>query len=571
MQTNVPDLAEETPNVAVSEQAGPRRRHDEVLADIARFAGSSLELTVVLERIVERAAALTGADRSSILLLDRSGRRLLPSAFYGMDPAFTDGWKRRPLNVSDERLSQEVIATRLPVVVDEPASDPRTDKTSVEFFGDRSLLVAPLVRRGHVLGTLFINHVREHYRFTDEDVATVTAIANQAAIAIDNARLYTDMHRVATQLRRSFRLAGEALAAGRDVARHLELMVQLAVDTVDADGGVIRLLDEAGRSSYPAAVIGTANQEAAHRVTFPLVIEGHPHGALELWREASAFDEEERELLASFAGHVRSAINHAHLYASLEEERRRAQLAERTQADFSSMVSHELRTPLALIKGYVDTLLRPPVPLSPERVQRFIEGISSATDRLRRLIDNLLSSSRLETDLFTVDPRPVEVHALIQRAVHAAAVLAQGREITIQAPGHELWVLGDVDQLTQVLENLIGNAMKYAPGKSPVVITAEGVDRHVTLSVRDHGPGIPPDRLDLIFQKFYRIGDSRAPSQQEAQRQPPAAAPPGLGLGLYICRRLIEAHGGRIWAENIPAGGSAFFVELPARAVTGSE
>lgn len=571
MQTNVPGVAEVAPSAPAIEQAGPRRRHDEVLADIARFAGSSLELAVVLERIVERAAALTGADRSSIWLLDRSGRRLLPSALYGMDPAFTEGWKRRPLNVSEERLSQEVIATRLPVVVHDPTNDPRTDKTSVEFFGDRSLLVAPLVRRGRVLGTLFINHVREHYLFTDEDVATVTAIANQAAIAIDNARLYSDMHRLATQLRRSFQLAGEALAAGRDVARHLELMVQLAVDTVDADGGVIRLLDEAGRSSYPAAVVGISEGADAYRVTFPLVIEGHPRGALELWRETSAFDEEERELLASFAGHARTAINHARLYASLEEERRRAQLAERTQADFSSMVSHELRTPLALIKGYVDTLLRPPVPLSPERIRRFIEGISSATDRLRRLIDNLLSSSRLETELFTVDPRPVEVHALVQRAVNAASVLAQGREIAIQAPSHELWVLGDVDQLTQVLENLIGNAVKYAPGDSPVVVAAVGMDHHVWLSVRDQGPGIPPDALDLIFQKFYRIGDSRAPSQKEAQRQPPAAAPPGLGLGLYICRRLIEAHGGRIWAENVPSGGSAFFVELPARAVTASE
>jgi signal transduction histidine kinase len=548
-------------------ETGARRRHDEVLADIARFAGSSLDLSEVLERIVERAAALTGADRSSIWLLDRSDQRLLPSALFGMDPAFTAGWKQRPLDLTAERLSQEVIATGRPVVVHDPASDPRTDKTSVAFFGDQSLLVAPLERRGRVLGTLFINHVRDRYHFTDGDVATVVAIANQAAIAIDNARLYTDTLRLATQLRRSFRLAGEAIAASRDLERNLELMVQLAIDTVGANGGAIQFLDEGGRGPYPVVLAGEPARDSHFRALFPLVSEGYPQGALELWRSAPEFDEEEHDLLAAFAGHARTAIDHAQLYASLEAERERARLAEQIQADFSSMVSHELRTPLALIKGYVDTLLRPPVPLNADRSRRFIEGISGATDRLRRLIDNLLSASRLEAEFFAIDPHPVEVQALIQRAVSAAAFLARERQMVIHAPENELWVLGDADQLTQVLENLIGNAVKYAPGTSPVEITAQAIGNQARLTVRDQGPGIPPDALDLIFQKFYRIGQTRAQDGLGGTGGlgGDGPGPPGLGLGLYICRRLIEAHGGRIWAENGADGGSVFNVELPTR------
>ena len=143
-----------------------RRRHDEVLADIARFAGSSIDLNDVLNRIVERAAQLTGADRASIWLLDRTGERLLPSALFGMDAAFAADWKTRPLPLKREPLSREVIATGQPVIVEDAASDPRTDKASVKFFGDRSMLVAPLVIRQRIIGTLFLNHVRMPYQFT---------------------------------------------------------------------------------------------------------------------------------------------------------------------------------------------------------------------------------------------------------------------------------------------------------------------------------------------------------------------------------------------------------------------
>ena len=184
------------------------QRHAVVLADIARYAGSSLELEEVLNRIALRAAALTGADRASIWLLDRSGRRLIPSALFGMDPAFTEEWKRHPLDLAAEPLSREVVETGRPVVVTDAAADPRTDKRSVAFFGDRSILVAPLVSRGRILGTLFLNHVRQQYLFTDADVATTAAIANQAAIAIDNAQLFHDTRRLA---------GGDAVRARQDV------------------------------------------------------------------------------------------------------------------------------------------------------------------------------------------------------------------------------------------------------------------------------------------------------------------------------------------------------------------
>jgi len=549
-------------------EARPARhaRHDEILAQIARYTGSSLELDEVLERIVQAAAELTGADRASILLLDRSGELLLPSALHGMEPDFVAGWKRRPIRLADEPLSREVLATGRPVIVEDAPTDPRTDKASVAFFGDRSILVAPLISRGRILGTLFLNHVRERYHFTPEDVATTTAIANQAAIAIDNARLLRDTRRLAEQLRRSFRYAGEALASGVDLPRALQMMVQLAVETVDADGGSLHLIDETGRGTYLVTASGGAPVAGADVVEFPLIADGRRLGALALWRRAPPFSADERELLTAFAGHARSAIEHAQLYARLQEEQQHAQEAERTRAEFASMISHELRTPLALIKAYVATLLRPGLHLAPETVVRFLEGIDSACDRLRRLIDNLLSTTTLESGAFRTQPRPIEVHELLRHALAGVAVLAGSRPVEVAAPAEEVWLLADPDQLTQVIENLIGNALKYAPGASPVRVVAERLPACVRISVMDSGPGLPPETLELVFEKFYRVGGG-SPSEAVPGRGG-GRRPPGVGLGLFICKRIVEAHGGRIWAENLAEGGAAFRFELPVSART---
>ncbi len=544
-----------------------RRRHDQVLADIARFAGSSLELEEVLERIVAGAAALTGADRASILLLDRSGRRLLPSALWGMDAAFTADWKTRPIWLHQEPLSREALASGVPVTVVDAAADPRTDKQSVAFFGDQSILVAPLSRRDRLLGTLFLNHVRDRYAFTPDDLETTGVIAGQAAIAIDNARLYGDTRRQAEQLRRSFRYAGEALAAGVDLQSTLRFMVQLAVESAGAGGGSLRLLDEDGRSTYVVVSTGDAPPDGAERQEFPLVSDGHLLGTLALWRFAPPFDPKERELLASFAGHARIAIEHARLYARLQEEQRRARQAERTQTDFVSMVSHELRTPLALVKAYAATLLQEGLPIPEERRHRFLEGIATATDRLQGLIDNLLSATSLDAGLFISQPAPLEVGALLREALGEVAFLAEERRLDLEAGPEPLWVLGDRQQLRQVVENLITNAVKYTPPDSPLAVLATGTERIVRISVADSGPGIPPAALELIFEKFYRVpvGDPVESGSSDGARPPEATTgrPGGLGLGLYICRRIVEAHGGRIWAENPPEGGAAFRVELP--------
>ncbi len=174
--------------------------------------------------------------------------------------------------------------------------------------------------------------------------------------------------------------------------------------------------------------------------------------------------------------------------------------------------------------------------------------------------------------MFTISPQPLEVRQLVQRAVSAAAVLDQAREIRVDLPEGELWVLGDADQLAQVLENLVSNALKYAPGNDPVRVSAARDETRVRLSVVDTGPGVPREAIERIFDKFFRVGDGASTEGTvESQGRSATTQPRGLGLGLYICRRIVQAHGGRIWAENGPEGGSVFHVELAARANPGRD
>ncbi|MGH2458989.1 MAG: GAF domain-containing protein [Chloroflexota bacterium] len=230
-------------NAELSSAAPVRLRADEsaVLLEVAQAAGSTLDLHEVLERVAEKTARLTGADRCSLWLLDGTRDLLLPAAIYGIDPSFAVRWKRKILAIKDERLSQEAITTGQPVIVLDAASDPRTDKKAVDFFGDKSILVVPLASKGRVIGTLFLNHISRPYWYSPQEVAIIQAIASQAAVAIENAQLYEESRRSRHELLASFRRIGDALATGLDLADTLRLVVDLATEMLRATVGVLTL------------------------------------------------------------------------------------------------------------------------------------------------------------------------------------------------------------------------------------------------------------------------------------------------------------------------------------------
>jgi PAS domain S-box-containing protein len=217
---------------------------------------------------------------------------------------------------------------------------------------------------------------------------------------------------------------------------------------------------------------------------------------------------------------------------------------DQAQQDFVAMAGHDLGSPLTVLRARAQLL---------QRRQRYdeesIAAILEQTARMDRLIGDLRELAQVEGGGLSIQREDVDLVALAQEAVERARTLATGHVVHFSAPERPIVVAGDRDRLGQVLDNLLGNAVKYSPGGSEVLVTVEAVGREACLRVADQGPGIPIDALPRLFERFYR-----------GQH---AAGSAGLGLGLYISRMLVEAQGGRIWAASTPGAGSTFTIALP--------
>jgi histidine kinase len=214
-------------------------------------------------------------------------------------------------------------------------------------------------------------------------------------------------------------------------------------------------------------------------------------------------------------------------------------------------VAHELRTPLTAIKGSMEGLVDGVLPASPET----FEQVAAEAERLNRLVDDLQELSRVESGAVALDLGPVSLPELAETARRrlSAPCAAKGVSLTLDLPPDLPPVRADTDRLLQVLTNLLGNALQYTPAGGRVTLSAEKRGREVLIRVTDTGIGIPPEHLPHIFDRFYRVDKSRS-------RQ----AGGGSGIGLTICKHLVEAHGGRIWAESAGEGqGSIFTFTLP--------
>ncbi|HEX9015650.1 MAG TPA: GAF domain-containing protein [Chloroflexota bacterium] len=1024
-----------------------RVRAASALVEVARTAGSTLRLEEVLDLVTERTATLVGADRCGLWLVDRDRASLHPSSLYGMPPDFVQKWKQDGMPLETELLSKEAIETEQPVLVSDAPNDPRTDKEAVRFFGDKTILVLPVVARGQTQGTLFINHVRNYHRYTRGEMETAMAIASQAAIAIQNARLYREVEEWGSQLERlqaimsklsrsrsvssiagiiadelrnlirydncrvlvlqedsnelvplavvsssteypvdtleslrisigqgitghvaqtgvaaivgdaardprafyipgtaivdesmiaapinfegrvigvitlsrlginsftesdlrlleifvseasiefenarlyqetqkksrellvSFHRVGDALATGLDLDETLQIVTNLAAEMVRAAACAIQLVDETdgtlvfravkglpidtGQGSVSSSGRGLGwrvvrenspllipDLTSAERPSWmddeiatklrtylgvPLVLGGRTIGVLAVFGgRTGQFGQPDAELLSSFAHQAAIAIRNAQLFVSLQErlrelaglaeishsvatltnlddtyrelsrsiavllhaegcslllaadgstlvpqfpsyglsqdelsglvfrvgegsgddssgpycplqsvdglvvtcrgewknspwlvapmraqdkligavlvtgrlissfnendirlltilsanagvivqnailfqsveserdeleaiikntsdaiilldqddrvarineaaeiltgcrasevigrrceelfvgqmppegrlasanseliqiiERRhpvpyfegvvvtregeareiaasysyvrpagrgegmaviiardisRLREVERMKSEFASMVSHELRTPLGLIKGYASTLLNPQLSIDATTAQRFLMGIDGAADRLAKLIENIMSVSRIESGLFRLTTHEMDLGKVIANAVNTARSVSKGHEIMLDVPRRAVKVEGDRVQIELVMDNLLGNAIKYSPMGRPIRVELKRHGQEVEVRVTDEGIGIAPQHLPKVFDKFYRVegGYSRRT--------------PGSGLGLYICQSIVQAHGGRIWAESVPGEGSTFSFTLP--------
>jgi K+-sensing histidine kinase KdpD len=306
-------------------------------------------------------------------------------------------------------------------------------------------------------------------------------------------------------------------------------------------------------SHSPEIKPGQNRLEQKFFLGLPLLLSGKNIGSLVFVRFGGPPFTNDQILLAEFiALHVTQVLEHKRLVervGNLEAERRLVQL----QSDFIATVSHELKTPLGFIKGYATTLLREDAHWNLETQKEFLTIINEETDRLTELVDNLLDSSRLQAGTLDIELKNVDLTSLVGENVERLRVRYPQMEIQWMPRDHDFIIEADPKRLSQVLENLVGNAAKYAPD-SPLQIWLKDKDADVELVVKDNGPGVSTDDQKLIFKRFFRSAEAKDKVR-------------GSGLGLYICKQIVQAHHGKIDIRSIKGKGAEFIVTLPKHAV----
>ncbi|MBI2887314.1 MAG: GAF domain-containing protein [Chloroflexi bacterium] len=285
----------------------------------------------------------------------------------------------------------------------------------------------------------------------------------------------------------------------------------------------------------------------------PLVSPKGVLGVLSLSRLGGGPPEaEDGETLAAICSQLAVALENAQLLRELAQLQAQHEL-DRLKTEFISAVSHELRTPLGIIKGYASALSLEDVAIDPSIRREFLQVVEEEADKLQQMIEELLDTSRLQAGRLQVDPRPVSLKELLDVALHRAApVVQQGGHVlkTPQLP-EKVMVNADPGRVEQVLYNLLDNAVRYSSPGTPIEIGVDLAGDEISISVTDHGEGIPSPDLEHIFEPFYR----GATAQRGSTR--------GVGLGLAICQGIVKAHGGRLWVDSVLTKGSTFIFTLP--------
>jgi signal transduction histidine kinase len=317
-------------------------------------------------------------------------------------------------------------------------------------------------------------------------------------------------------------------------------------------GGLGQADDQVQLVWQPTAASWAQRERIAQILALPLLERsGKLIGVIYVFRDRSAarFGPADRDVLNVFASQATTTIQQTRLANAMLAERQRL---ESMQTSFVSIVSHELQTPVSIIKGYAGTLARPDGPWSRDTVIRIAHTIEEECDRLYRLISDLLDISRIQAGRVAMSIGPVDLPDLAETLAERSRPRSSAHQFKTEFPAEFPIISGDREKLRQALGNLVDNAIKYSPSGGTIALGGRVEPEHVVVYVRDQGIGISGDEHNRVFERFHRVDTRLSRSTQ------------GVGLGLYICRVIVEAHGGQIWVESGGTDqGSTFYIRLP--------
>ena len=515
------------------------------LSEASLRINESLDLETVLQEVVDSARALTGSPYGVITTLDDSG---LPKDFV------TSGMTPEDRQVLENYLPDGLLVYQYLSGLREPLRirnyhDYIASVGLSDFlpFSVSSFLTAPIRHAGRAEGNIYLAKQEPGGEFTQEDEETLVMFASQAALVIANASRHRSEQQARANLetlidtspvgvavfdartgvpvsfnREAARIVGDLQAPGRPPEQLLEVLTFRR-----ADGREISL------EEFPLAqALNTGETVRAEEIVIQV-----PDGrsVTTLINATPIYSE---------GGGLESVVVTLQDMTPLEE-------MERLRAELLGVVSHELRTPLAAIRGSATTMLDDESALDPAEMRQFHRIIVEQADRMRALIGDLLDVARIETGTLSVSPGPAEVAVLVDEARNTFLNAGGRNNIRIELLPDLPLVMADRRRIVQVLGNLLSNAARHSPESSVIRVSAVRQGVHVAVSVADEGRGIPADRLPHLFWKFSQV----EPEDQGDD----------TGLGLAVCRGIVEAHGGRIWAESEGVGlGARFTFTLPA-------
>src|SRR6266487_1225501 len=572
-----------------------RTRDAELLAAAAGAISASLDLQVTLEKVAEQAGHLLQLENAAVFLFDETGETLSPHIWSRDNSSRFESLRDLEVVLGGTDAVSLVRERGEPVIIDDVLSSTTLSVTLGELMGIRSLALLPLVTALGVIG--FIAAPRSiPYHWVTNDVRLGLALAAQSATAIENARLFSILQQHNRRIEVLNAMA-QLLSTLPDPNQHLELILKRIAEIMDLDAGIVLLLDQntgsltlVAHCGLPEAVsldlydlplrprheiaclvattresLLTCCEENRGRILYeplqaigfsdlmavPLLAGQTTLGVLLVGSHSPrGLTDEDLALFTTIGQQLGLTLKNAQLLRSATEMDALRE-ADRLKSGFIAAVSHDLRSPLTAIRASVESLLdRREIQLAWEQ-DHLLHNIAGQTSRLGRLVDQLLDLSRIEAGALSLDLDWTELPVLIADTLAKFEELNNGcqvqRDISADLPLHYV----DPDRLIQVLWNLLENAHKYASPGSSIKVEARWTGTEVLIGVADHGPGIPADEHEKIFQHFYRLDrDHRAHTQ-------------GTGLGLAICRGIVQAHGGRIWVEDRPGGGSIFRIALP--------
>ncbi|MCY3663621.1 MAG: ATP-binding protein [bacterium] len=500
------------------------------LSEASLRISENLDLDTVLQGIGDSAASLTDAEYSAITTIDDEGRLqdlvvsgLTPEEQRELFDAVPDGWALLDYLASfEEPLRTADIAAYTRAAGFADGLLPTT------FLGTR------IRDRGKHIGNIFIGGKNRGLEFTQEDEDTLEMFATQAAMAVANARRYGEEQRAKADLEALINTSPVGVLVfdtqtGHVVRFNREARRILGGGVHDDQFGQLletsrfRRMDgrEIPRHELPMERAARSGET----VRAEEIVIGLPDGkTVPTLVNATPIRSEEGEIV--------SVVAIIQDMTPLEE-------LERLRAEFLGMVSHELRAPLTAIKGSAATVRGASVPLDPAEVRQFFRIIEEQADQMRDLINNLLDLTRIEAGNLSVAPEPTDLAFVVEQARNSFLSSGHHNTIEVDLVPSLPRVAADGQRIVQVLHNLLSNASKYSREWSTIRVTAAPEELHVAVSVIDEGIGIAEERLPRLFSKFSRY-DTDAGERQIS----------GYGLGLVISRGIVEAHGGRIWAES---------------------